>query len=178
MIYILGNNPNFKYENLKFNEDDELYFINTAICLKEYKKLKNKKYLFVRNKTNGYWNKKNTYKNIFKEVVFLPIYNSTSEIFTTNTDKYYNNFLDNKKIICRDQILEYIPNEYLKQFKKREPSTGFMLYWLLRNIYEMKNIILVGFTGQDKDNINKKNWYGHNFNLEQEIYAQIYQKII
>ena len=168
----------YKYENLKFNEDDELYFINTAICLKYYKKLKNEKYLCVRNKTNGYWNSKNSYKNVFKEVLFLPIYNTTSEIFTTNTDKYYNNFLDTKKIICRNQILEYIPNAYLKQFKKREPSTGFMLYWFLRSKYEKEDIVLVGFTGKDEDNINRKNWYGHNFDLEQNIYAEIIQKII
>jgi len=176
MLYILANNPNYNFRDLSIEKDDILYFLNTAIGFKLYRKFKNEMFLFVRNKTNGYWNNKNTYKNKYKCVTFLPSYNSTSD--KKQNDIYFKKFSDEKQMICRDTILRYIPTEYLKQFKKKEPSTGFMLYWFLRHDHTKDDIKLVGFTGTNEDNINKKNWYGHNFDLEQFIYEEINQKII
>jgi len=166
-IYIIANNINNSKRIINnITNNDILVFMNKSIWSEKY--INCKKEIVLRAKHDGYHNFKTTYNKEFDKIIFL------SKHYTDeHSDKYFESCEENKLKLNRTDLNTYIPASCFNYFttNNKTPTTGFYTYWLYKKNNKNCDIILIGFTGKQKDCTNTK-WNKHDYEFEQDVYKQ------
>jgi hypothetical protein len=113
----------------------------------------NEKLLFIRRNPKSYWGYQDNYNNRYSTIYFVNG-NLNDKELQTNIDTC-------PKIVVENTIKNYS--------KDKVPTTGFIVYFYLKNKYPTANIFLIGFTGGSsyEDNHIAKI---HDYEYEQKYY--------
>lgn len=156
MVYLISNYNKMKEGNIKnINDDDLIILFNHAYPLK-FNKIKNhkNKWIFIRGNSKSYWGFDNLVKN----------FNLYEKIFLIGE-----RINDIEKLKSNGIKFELTKKLNIESYKKtKSPTSGFIGYLNIEDIFNRDDITLVNFIGHGSNGGN--GWYGHDYKFEQEYY--------
>lgn len=168
MYYLISNDiflTKEKIDSISFDKEDIIVLFNHAKPL-GYKKILNhkNKIIFLRMVTE------NNYHGLNYAIKNKEYY---SKIILVNSNKISNSILQSTQsaiLVSQDEIKNIVSLNFKLNNSSKSYTTGFIAtIYLWYHIKELNNICLVNFTAGSSI-LNKKPWFGHDYEFEQQFY--------